>query len=119
MSKRLLVCALVLLIAAGLSLAAGKEKQGSWTGWVTDTHCGAKGQNAKHAECAKKCVEGMGAKYALYTPTEQKIYVLDPQDKAAGHAVHHVTVKGSVEGETITFSSIEIVPEPTGVKPKS
>lgn len=116
MTKRLLVCAVAVLLVAGLSLAASQAKEDSWTGWVTDTHCGAKGQSAKHADCAKKCVEGMGAKYALYTPADKKVYVLDPQDKAAAHAGDHVTVKGTVEGDTIKITSIEVAPEPKGDK---
>lgn len=119
MSKRLLVCAFALILAAGLSLAAEKGKQGSWTGWVTDTHCGAKGAAGNHADCAKKCVKEMGGKYALYNPTDKKVYALDPQDKAAAHAGHNVTVKGTVEGDTIKISSIEMVPEAKGDKPKS
>lgn len=117
MSKRLLICAIALFIAATMSLAVGKE--GSWTGWITDTHCGAKGDSAKHANCAKKCVEGMGAKYALYNPADKKVYGLDPQDKAAAHAGHNVTVKGTVEGDTIKVTSIEMVPEAKEDKPKS
>jgi len=111
MGKRLLVSVMVLLFAASLTLAGDKEKKdGSWVGWVTDTHCGAKGANAKHADCAKKCVDG-GAKYALYTPADKKVYVLEPQDQAAGHAGHHVKVTGTVEGETIKVKSIEMTAE--------
>lgn len=115
MGKRLLVSVLVLLFAASLTLAGDKEKKdGSWIGWVTDTHCGAKGANAKHADCAKKCVDGMGAKYALYTPADKKVYVLDPQDQAAEHAGHHVKVTGTVDGETIKVKSIEVTGEQKG-----
>ena len=116
MTKRLLFCAVALLIVAGMTVAADKGKEGSWTGWVTDSMCGAKDANAKHADCASKCVKEHGAKYALYNPDDKKVYVLNPQDKAAAHAGHHVTVKGTVEGDTITVTSISMVPEE---KPKS
>ncbi len=118
MSKRLLVCAVALAIAAGMTLAADKGKEGSWTGWLTDTHCAAQGAKAGHAGCAKKCVEGQGAKYALYNSADKKVYVLDPQDKAAAHAGHQVVVKGTVEGDTIKISTIEMAPEEKGDKPK-
>ena len=114
MLKRLLTCAFALAVAATFLVAADKGKEGSWTGWVTDSHCGAKGENPKHADCAKKCVEGHGAKYALYTPADKKVYVLDPQDTAAGHAGHHVKVTGTVEGDTIKVKSIETTGEQKG-----
>lgn len=114
MTKRLVGFAVVLVLAAGMSLAASGAKEGSWTGWITDSMCGAKGDSEKHADCAKKCVETKGAKYALYNPSDKKVYVLDPQDKAAGHAGHHVTVKGSVAGDTIKVTSIEMVPAKKG-----
>ncbi len=116
MTKRLLICAFALIVVAGLSLGASKATEGSWTGWVTDTKCGAKGTTAEHEACAKKCV-GEGEKYALYTPADKKIYVLDPQDQAAAHVGHQVTVKGAVEGDTIKISSIEPVKEKSA-KPK-
>ena len=119
MSKRLLFCAVALLLAAGASLAGGKGKEGSWTGWVTDTHCGAKGQSADHATCANKCVKEMGAKYALYNPTDKRVYTLEPQDKAAPHAAHYVTVKGTAEGDTINVTSITMAKEEKSEKPKS
>ncbi len=107
MNKRLLVSALALLFVAALSLAQEKGKEGSWTGWITDTHCGAKGNNAKHTDCATKCVEQKNAKFALYTPEDKKIYILEPQDKVAEHAGHRVIVNGKI-------TSIQMAPEATG-----
>ena len=114
MSKRLVGLAVVLVLAVGMSLAAAGANEGSWTGWITDSMCGAKGASETHADCAKKCVETKGAKWALYNPSDKKVYILVPQDKAAGHAGHHVTVKGTVDGDTIKVTSIEMVPDKKG-----
>jgi hypothetical protein len=115
MSKRLVVTVLVLVFMAGLSVAADKGKDGSWTGWVTCTHCGAKGENPKHAGCATKCVNEMGAKWALYTPSDKKVYTLvGADDKVSAQAGKHVKVSGSVEGANITVASIEPAGEQKG-----
>lgn len=120
MGKRLLVCTVAVLLVAGVSLAgekaATKGKEGSWIGWVTDTHCGAKGGKEGHTDCATKCVKGMGAKYALYNPADGKVYTLEPQDKVAAHAGHHVKVKGTVEGDTLKVASIEMTGEQKGIE---
>ena len=118
MAKRLLMCSLALVLFAGITAAS---PEGSWTGWVTDTMCGAKGATAKHADCAKKCVDGGHGKYALYNPADKKVYTLDPQANLADHAGHFVKVTGSVEGDIIKVKSIEVAPEPKAeaAKPKS
>jgi hypothetical protein len=41
---------------------------------------------------------------------DKKVYVVDAQDKVAAHAGHHVTVKGTVDGETLKLDSIEMAP---------
>ena len=41
---------------------------------------------------------------------DKKVYVVDAQDKVAAHAGHHVTVKGTVEGDTLKLASIEMAP---------
>ncbi len=116
MTKRLLILSLALVLVAGISLATPKD--GSWTGWVTDSMCGAKGASAKHADCANKCVNEHGAKYVLYDPADKKVYTLDSQEKLAAHAGHFVKVTGTVEGETITVKSIEMAAEPKAEAPK-
>jgi hypothetical protein len=94
------------LFAATMCMAA----DGSWTGWISDSKCGAKGANAKAGECTTKCVNG-GAKYVFVNDADQKVYVVDAQDKVAAHAGHHVTVKGSVDGDTLKLSAIEMAPD--------
>lgn len=115
MRSRLAVFALALAFAFALSVSADK-KDGSWTGWVTDSHCGAKGrgEGAGHADCAASCVKGQGAKYVLLTPADKKVYQLDAQDKAAALAGKHVKVTGSVDGESITVKTIEATGEQKG-----
>ena len=72
---------------------------GTWTGYISDSMCGAKGANEKHADCAAKCVKEHGAKYVFVNDADKKVYAIDAQDKVAAHAGHHVTVKGTVDGD--------------------
>ena len=115
MNKRILFCAVALMFALSLNVTADKGKDGAWVGWVTDTHCGApKGDPGKHsAGCVNKCVSD-GAQYALYSPSDKKVYVLDSADKAKAHAGHHVKVTGALDGEKIMIKSIEATGEQKG-----
>jgi Protein of unknown function (DUF5818) len=91
------------LFAATLTMAA----DGTWTGYISDSKCGAKGANDQAGECTARCVKG-GAKYVFVDDADKKVYVVDVQDKAAAHAGHHVTVKGTLDGETLKLESIEM-----------
>ncbi len=93
------------LCAAALVFAA----EGSWTGYISDSQCGAKGANEKHADCAAKCVKEHGAKYVFVNDADKKVYTIADQDKVAAHAGHHVTVKGSVDGDALTVASVDMV----------
>jgi hypothetical protein len=111
MRRSILAIAVAALLAAGLALAAQKDKSESWVGWITDSQCATKGDPAKHtADCCNKCVKQYGAKYVLFSPSDKKVYQLDPQDKAEPHAGKHVKVSGTVSGDSIKVASIE----PTG-----
>jgi hypothetical protein len=92
------------LFAAALAFAA----EGSWTGYISDSQCGAKGANDKHADCAAKCVKEHGAKYVFVNDADKKVYAIADQDKVAAHAGHHVTVKGSVTGDSLTVASVDM-----------
>jgi hypothetical protein len=81
----------------------------SWTGYITDSKCGVKGAHEGASECAVKCVKA-GAKYVFVNDADKKVYAIADQDRVAAHAGHHVTVKGSVEGDTLTVASIDMAP---------
>jgi hypothetical protein len=93
------------LFAAALTMAA----DGTWTGYISDSNCGAKGANTGARECTIKCVKG-GAKYVFVNDADKKVYLVDAQDKVAEHAGHHVTVKGTVDGGTLKLESIDMAP---------
>ncbi len=102
--KAALVVLMCLLVA---SFALAKER--TWMGWVTDTHCGAKGANSGHTDCITKCVKAGGAKLALYVPASKKVFVLGNQEKAEAFAAQEVVVKGELDeaSNTIKITSIE------------
>ena len=104
MKTRLLAGLVITLCAAALVFAA----TGTWTGYISDSMCGVKGASEKHADCATKCVKEHGAKYVFVNDADQKVYVIDAQDKAAVHAGHHVTVKGTIDGDNLKLASIEM-----------
>src|SRR6266436_1334199 len=81
----------------------------SLTGYITDSKCGAKAAHEGAAECTVKCVKE-GAKYVFVDDADKKVYAIADQDKVAAHAGHHVTVKGSVEGDTLSIASIDMAP---------
>lgn len=104
--KRAMLCAVALLFAGSLAVAQDSGKKGSWSGVVTNDMCGAKDASADKAECTKTCVKEHGAKYALYNPSDKKVYVLDPPAKIEGHEGHNVTVKGTLDGDTIHVTNL-------------
>ena len=105
--KRHVIAVEAMVLALGLSgLAAENVQQEFWTGWVTDTHCGAKGQSAGHAMCAKRCAQN-GAKLVLLSD-EGHVYFLEPMDLVLESAGRYVYVLGSMAtGNVINVTSVE------------
>jgi hypothetical protein len=77
----------------------------TWSGWITDANCAAKGASAEHKSCALKCA-GKGAALVFYNNADKKIYKLDKQDLAKAHAGDEVDVTGEVDGDSIKVTSI-------------
>jgi len=107
MSKRMAALFVIFLIAGTVSLAAAAGTAGTWKGVVTDKMCATKGVYISDAGCIQRCV-AMGDKYALYNTADKKVYVLMPQNKVVAHAGHEVTIKGTVEGDTITVDDVSM-----------
>ena len=99
-----------LLAAAGVARAAepARAKEGTWHGVITDDRCGRKHMGADEKACAQSCVEN-GAKYALYDPKADKVFILSDQARARALVTEHVVVKRTLspDGGTIQVTDIQ------------
>ena len=123
MTRKILFAGLVLLLA-GVSVAARDSKSVKLTGYIIDNACAAgratgdnaaekvKNHTVKRAQMAKCAESG----YALYA--DGKLYKLDAEgNKKAGELLKNtkvergmqVAVEGTVEGDTLTVTTISEV----------
>ncbi len=109
MRKVLMIC-LALSFVSALSAMAFDDMGKSTTvkGYVVDDKCGAKGAHAGAEACTKKCLEG-GAKMVVVTDGDQKILMVDNPDALKGHEGHHMSVTGSVKGDSIHVDSMKML----------
>jgi hypothetical protein len=92
---------LSLLVVASLSVyAAGTE---TWTGFVSDSDCGTKGNNADHAACAKKCVKNGAAPVLV---VGDKVYTISNPKKVAKYIGDKVTITGTLTGDAIAIDKV-------------
>ncbi len=98
MTKRvlLIIGVIGLYVISMTALAAASEM--TWAGWISDSKCGAKGANANHAACAKKCIDA-GAKPVLVTDKDQKVVPIDNPDAVMDHLGHHVQLAGTMSSD--------------------
>ena len=109
--KKAISRVLILALALGIASYMAAADEGAWSGWVTETHCGAKGAKEAHADCAIKCVKEKGAKWALYNPEDKSVTVMEGDsammEKMAGKKVK---IKGTMDKDkkTIKVTSMEL-----------
>ena len=106
MIQRITLVVLTLVAFGCLGWAQNK----TFTGTVSDEHCGAKHAKASAAAeaCVEKCVSG-GAKYVLVS--HGKVYQVDDQDKFKGLGGKSVKVTGTLSDSTITVAEVSTVAE--------
>ena len=92
----------IALIAIGIMLvaawAAASPASTSMDGWISDAKCAAKGANASHAACAKKCVEA-GEKPVFVSDKDQKVVPIENPTAVSGHEGQHVKVTGTMTSD--------------------
>jgi len=105
MQKKTTILLLTLLALTLLALPLAAGTKGSWTGWITDESCGAKGTKAEHKACAEKCI-AKGQKLVFFNNADKKLYSLDKQDAAKENLGHEVKVTGEADGTAIKVETI-------------
>lgn len=101
--KSLAVAGFLALGVVGLSA----QSTATMNGYISDSHCGAahSAPSADATKCVKSCMKH-GSDPVLVS--EGKVYKLKgEQDAVKGLAGENVTVKGTVDGDTITVTSVE------------
>jgi len=94
------------------SFATADNKSMTWTGWISDSHCAAKGMAAVHKDCAMKCVKEKGASYVFVDTKTKTVHNIHNQDavkdsdlgmevKLTGHTMDD----GSIHVESIAAAS--------------
>jgi hypothetical protein len=73
----------------------------TWTGWISDSACGAKGSNADHAACAQKCVKEKGASWVFVNGKTKAVVPIHNQDavNADNDLGHQVKVTGTTQAD--------------------
>src|SRR5271169_5951295 len=97
------------LLFSFVSLALAQNsvaKPGSWSGVLVSSACNADEAFNESPECSRNVP---GAKVALYDDTSRVMYGLDPQEKVAAKLGETVTVRGTLDGDTIQWASIELM----------
>lgn len=104
---------LVAFLAAAIAFStAADNKPMTWSGWISDSHCGAKGMSADHKACATLCVTKNGSSWVFVNSADKKVIAIHNQDsvsadKNLGHAVKvtgHLLGDGSLQVDSIAGS---------------
>jgi len=91
------------LCAANASAGQGSgAKAGSWSGVLVTSACNADEAFNESPECFKVVP---GAQVALYDDTNRLIYSLERQERVTGHLGDTVTVRGTLDEDTIHVAS--------------
>ena len=105
-AKRVFLSAATILFSAYLTGATQNNatKPGAWSGVLVTSACNADEAFNESSECFKNVP---GAKIALYDDTNRVMYSLEPQEKVTGHLGDTVTVRGTLDEDTINVASTE------------
>lgn len=94
-------------IALFAALAAATAFAGEWTGYISDSKCGAAHSDgsAKSIACVKGCVKG-GQK-PVFVADGKVLKIANTDLVKEGVLGKKVNVKGELSGDTLTLSSVE------------
>ncbi len=106
MVKHFILCLLVLFSIQPFALAGQKDvtNSGSWSGILVSSACNADEAFAEVPDCFK---EQPGAELSLIDDTTRVMYGLETQGPVGPRLGDAVTVRGTLDGDTIKTTSIE------------
>src|SRR6478736_1950236 len=98
MKKYFITLLMILFVAIG-----NATEKGTWTGIISDDHCGVKSANEGHAECAKKCIKDG---HATVIVVGDKMYKITDPKKVADFIGQKVTIEGDLKDDMIEVKKV-------------
>jgi len=92
------------LFLAPVALAA--QTASSWSGVIVSSACNADEAFNESPECKKNVP---GARLALYDDTTRVMYTLEPQKSVTAHLGDTVTIRGTLNEDTIQVASVQFM----------
>ena len=102
----LLLSPLFLISPLAVRAQTNTTRPASWSGILVSSACNADEAFAESPECMK---DVPGAKLALYDDTNRVMYSLEPQPSIAAHLGDTVTVRGTIDDDTIRIAALELM----------
>ena len=92
----------LMLVALFFAATVFAAEKGTWTGYISDSHCGAKGEG--HKECAQKCVkEGFAPVFVI----GEKVYKITDPKKVSKFIGDKVTITGTITDDSIDIETVK------------
>jgi hypothetical protein len=114
MKRAISMFGLLALLFAAISVAtvatsADTATTKTWTGWISDSHCGAKGTSADHKACAETCVKTKSATWVFVNSKTKHVIPIANQDSVVPDDAlgHPVKVTGHIDKGVLTVDKIE------------
>jgi hypothetical protein len=101
--KRMLA---LLVVAGAMAPVAAFAADSTYSGWISDSMCGAK-HAGSGAACVKKCIEG-GMQPVFVSEKDKSVLKIDNPESVKDYYGSHVNVTGTVDesSKTVHVSSI-------------
>ena len=98
----------LIILTAFAALGSMTAFAAEWQGVISDEHCGAAHSKATKAdmECVQKCIKE--GKAPVFVTSDNKVLKIDAKSvaKVTPHLGHKVTVKGTLNGDTVVIDSV-------------
>ena len=92
----------LMLVALFFATTLFAAEKGTWTGYISDDHCGAKG--AGHEACAKQCVKD--GHIPIFVVGD-KIYKIKDTKKVSKFIGEKVTITGTITDDVVDIEKVK------------
>jgi hypothetical protein len=105
-SVKFYLMTIVFATSFGWAAQQNMNNTAQWSGIIINGNCT---RDEAFAEADKCTVKVPGVRLVLYDDTTRQIFDLEPQSSTIGHLGDAVTVRGSLETNTIHVSSLQLL----------